>query len=53
LADKFESTGHKARRWDKTDQAGQEVASGIYFYRLDAGDLSQTRKMILMKIAYG
>ncbi len=35
--------------WDATDQDGQAVATGVYFYRLDAGDFSETRKMVLMK----
>ncbi len=35
--------------WDATDQSGASVATGVYFYRLDAGDFSSTRKMVLMK----
>jgi hypothetical protein len=35
--------------WDATDQDGRTVATGVYFYRLDAGDFSETRKMVLMK----
>ncbi len=35
--------------WDATDQAGATVATGVYLYRLDAGEFSSTRKMVLMK----
>jgi len=35
--------------WDGTDEVGDGVASGIYFYRASAGKLSATRKMILIK----
>jgi hypothetical protein len=35
--------------WDGCDYAGHEVKSGLYFYRLTAGDKSITEKMILLK----
>ncbi len=35
--------------WDGTNDAGQPVSSGIYFYKLQSGDKSLTRKMVLMK----
>ncbi|MCZ6677828.1 MAG: T9SS type A sorting domain-containing protein, partial [Candidatus Poribacteria bacterium] len=35
--------------WDGRDDAGQSVASGVYFYQLVAGEYKQTRRMVLMK----
>ncbi len=35
--------------WDGTDMNGRAVASGIYFYTIQAGDFKQTKKMILMR----
>ncbi len=36
-------------RWSGTDENGNPVASGIYFYRLQSGMFDQTKRMILMK----
>jgi flagellar hook assembly protein FlgD len=36
-------------KWDGRDTSGQQVASGVYFYKLTAGAFTQTRKMVLLK----
>ncbi len=41
--------GQYVRTWDGDDYQGRPVASGIYFYRLDAGEFSRCRKMVLLK----
>ena len=35
--------------WNGSDDNGSKVSSGIYFYRVNAGELSATKKMILIK----
>jgi len=35
--------------WNGLDDHDRSVASGVYFYRLDAGDKLLTRKMVVMK----
>jgi hypothetical protein len=43
------SVGLNAINWDSKDNAGVEVASGVYFYKLTAADFSATEKMVMMK----
>ncbi len=35
--------------WDGTNNRGERVASGVYFYRIVAGKYRDTRKMVLLK----
>jgi hypothetical protein len=49
LVDEPKEPGTYEVIWDGRDENGNQVASGVYFYRLDAGDFTQTKKMVLMK----
>lgn len=49
LVSASEPAGRHQARWDGRNQQGQPVASGVYFYRLAAGDFVQTKKMVLLK----
>ncbi len=40
--------GHEVS-WDGRNEAGRTVASGVYVYRLDAGDVQVSRRMLLVK----
>ena len=35
--------------WNGKDESGKPVSSGVYFYKMKAGNFIATRKMILMK----
>ena len=39
---------HQAH-WDGVDNAGREVSSGIYLYRLEAAGQTFSRKMVLLR----
>ncbi len=39
----------RAVYWDGTNDVGESVASGVYFYTLTAGDFSATRKLLIRK----
>ncbi|UCC79635.1 MAG: S8 family serine peptidase [Candidatus Zixiibacteriota bacterium] len=41
--------GYHTVTWNGDDKSGRSVASGIYFYRIEAGDFSMNRKMIMLK----
>ena len=43
------SSGEKAIYWDGKSQDGERVASGVYFYSLELGEESQTRRMVILK----
>jgi len=39
----------KAAYWDGCDSLGEKVASGVYYYTLQAGEFRATRKMLIVK----
>jgi hypothetical protein len=43
------SSGHHSVVWDGTNDSGVSVGSGVYLYRINAGEFTATRKMVLMK----
>ncbi len=49
LAIGYKSEGRHAVVWDGHTSNGKTAASGMYFYRLKAGDFRQARKMTLLK----
>ncbi len=49
LVDGRQDEGVRSVTWDGTDENGDRMATGVYFYRLTADDIVQTRKMTLLK----
>ena len=38
----------KAIYWDGRTEDGEQVSSGTYFYQIEAGDYTETRKMLIV-----
>jgi hypothetical protein len=49
LVDQPLEAGSHTVVWDGTDGQGRRVASGVYLYRIEAGPLHETRRMLLVK----
>jgi hypothetical protein len=45
----FYTSRDRACYWNGENEAGERVASGIYFYTIQAGDFTATRKMVMSK----
>ena len=44
-----QSSGYKTIDWDATDNQGRQISAGVYLYSIEAGNFSQTKKMIFLK----
>jgi len=49
LVDGFKEAGTHTVEWNGDDLQGNSVSSGVYFYRMRAGEQSVIRKMLLLK----
>ena len=44
-----QSAGEYSVHWDGRDNLGKAVSSGVYIYRLSAGNSVQSKKMVLIR----
>jgi hypothetical protein len=49
LLDGFQTAGFQSVTWDGTNRNGEQVASGIYFYRVKTDYSEETKKMVLLR----
>jgi hypothetical protein len=49
LVDEYLPAGYQTVTWNGTDRTGHTVASGVYFYKIKAGEFSETKKMMMLK----
>ncbi len=49
LIDGSMQAGYHSIEWDGVNSNGKQVSSGVYFYKIQAGDYSHSKKMLLLK----
>ena len=49
LVSEHVSAGEHEAQWHGRDEAGKQVASGVYLYRLRAGEFVETQRVVLVK----
>jgi len=49
LVNKRQEPNRYKVQWNGTNEAGTQLSSGMYFYRIQAKDYSSVKKLILMK----
>jgi hypothetical protein len=45
----YKEAGYHQANWDGTNKNGESVSSGVYIYRMEAGNFSNVKKMIFLK----
>jgi hypothetical protein len=49
LVNKAQRAGFYEARWNGTDNLGNPVPSGVYYYRMKSGDFVRTKKMVFLR----
>ena len=49
LVDRNEQPGHHFVAWHGRDEHGSDVSSGVYFYRMKAPGLTETKRLVLLR----
>ena len=49
LQNEYRTQGEHSIIWNGTDDLGNKVGAGVYFYQLRAGEIVKTKKMVLVK----
>jgi flagellar hook assembly protein FlgD len=48
LVNETKAAGYNSVKWNGKDAQGKFVVNGIYFYRIQAGDFTAAKKMVLL-----
>ena len=51
LVDKYQKAGRYEVKWSGIDEFGNNIASGIYYYKILAGEYVDSKKLLLINRA--
>lgn len=49
LVDEFQGAAYREIEWDGRNDYGEDVSSGVYLYKINAGSFVDIQKMIIMR----
>jgi hypothetical protein len=49
LVDSWKERGRHSVQWNGRNEQGEKLTSGVYLYRLEAGDFTETRKLLIVE----
>lgn len=49
LVNEYQDAGYKSVMWDGLNEKGNHVSSGLYIYKIEAGNFVDSKKMLLLK----
>jgi flagellar hook assembly protein FlgD len=49
LVNEGKQPGYYNVRWDGKDESGQQAAAGVYFYRIQANEFNNTKKLVVLR----
>ena len=49
LVNSKQASGYHSIKWNATNNKNEPVSAGLYLYTIQAGEFTQTKKMVLLK----
>jgi len=49
MVNQYQNAGYRSITWNATNDHGHSVSAGVYLYRIQAGNYTLAKKMVLLK----